>query len=154
MSFSFKLATLLYSVCMLLPAAAQAQFARAEDAIEYRNGAFFVMDYHYDRIGDMVKGKIPYDKAVAESDAAIIETLGKLPWHAFTPNSITENSRAKEEIWQQKDKFKAAADKMQAETTKLVAASKTGDFTKLKTAFLATSQTCKECHDTFRKKKK
>jgi cytochrome c556 len=102
----------------------------------------------------MIKGKLPYDKAVAESDAVIIETLGKLPWHAFVPNSITAKSRAKEEIWQQQDKFKAAADKMQAETTKLTAATKTGDLATIKTAFAATAQSCKACHDNYRKKTK
>ena len=45
----------------------------------------------------------------------------------------------------------AAADKMQGEMTKLVAATKTGNIDTIKAAVGATGGSCKACHDNFRK---
>ncbi len=46
---------------------------------------------------------------------------------------------------------KAASDKMVAEVGKLNAAAKTGNLDAIKTAFGAAGQSCKACHDNFRK---
>ena len=40
---------------------------------------------------------------------------------------------------------------MQAEIVKLVAATKTGNLDNVKTAFGAAGQSCKACHDNYRK---
>jgi len=40
---------------------------------------------------------------------------------------------------------------MQVELTKLAAATKTGNLDAVKTAFGAAGQTCKACHDAYRK---
>ena len=40
-----------------LSAPASAQFAKAEDAIKYRQSAFFVMGQHFSRIGAMANGR-------------------------------------------------------------------------------------------------
>ena len=61
------------------------------------------------------------------------------------------DTRAKSEIWTEQAKFKEGADKMQAETIKLAAAAKTGNLDNLKAAFGAAGQTCKACHDDYRK---
>ena len=50
------------------------------------------------------------------------------------------------------DKFKAGASKLQDDTAKLLAAAKSGNLDQLKTAFGATGQTCKACHDAYRNK--
>lgn len=135
-----------------IPFAAQAQFAKVDDAIEYRKSAFFMMGQHMGRVAAVVKGEKPYDKAAVEADIAIIETLSKLPWQGFTPGSDKGRTKAKPEIWQEQDKFKAGADKMQAEIAKLSAAGKTGDLAAIKTAFGAVGQSCKACHDNYKAK--
>ena len=145
-------AALALTTLFAVPFAAQAQFAKVDDAIDYRKSAFFVMGQHFGRVSAVVKGEKPYDKAAVEADVAIIETMAKLPWQGFTPDSDKGRTKAKPEIWQEKDKFKAAADKMQAEVTKLSAASKTGDLAAIKAAFGATGQTCKACHDNYKSK--
>jgi cytochrome c556 len=137
---------------LAIPFSAQAQFAKVEDAVKYRKAALTVMGTHFARIGTVVKGEKPYDKTSAESDAAIVEMMSKLPWHAFPAESDTADSRAKPEIWKEQDKFRAASQKMQADVSKLSAAARAGDLNMIKTAFGATSQSCKACHDDFRKK--
>ena len=131
---------------------AAAQFKNADAAIEYRQGALAVMDNHYDRIGAMVKGKAPFDAAVAQANADLVVTLAKLPWSAFIEGSDKGDTNARPEIWSQPDKFKAAAQRLQDETVKLAAAAKSGNPDAVKAAFGATAQACKSCHDDFRKK--
>jgi cytochrome c556 len=141
-----------FAALSTVPFAAHAQFAKAEDAVRYRHAAFTLMGAHMGRIGAVVKGAQPYDKAAVEKDAAILEMLSKLPWSAFPPGSDTEHSKAKPEVWKEQDKFKAAAEKMEGEVVKLSTAAKSGDLTAVKTAFGAVGQSCKSCHDSFRNK--
>ena len=134
------------SVLLALPASAQ--FAKSEDAIKYRQNALFVMSQHFGRLGAMANGKAPFDAKVAQENAAVLETVAKLPWAAFGDG--TEGGKAKPEVWKEKAKFTEHADKFLAENAKLVAAAKTGDLAQLKTAFGPAAQSCKACHDAFR----
>ena len=70
----------------------------------------------------------------------------------FPPGSDTAHSKAKPEVWQEQDKFKAAAEKLEGAAIKLSAAAKSGDLAAIKTAFGATAHSCKSCHDSFRNK--
>ena len=134
----------------LTPLAAQAQFAKPEDAIKYRQSSFSVLATHFGRIGAMVNGRIPYDAKIAGENAALVATLAKLPGAAFPVGSETGmNTRAKPEIWKDTAKVLAASEKLVAETAKLPAAA--GDAGTLKTAFGAAAATCKACHDDFRR---
>ena len=128
-----------------------AQFAKPEDAIKYRKNALFVMGQHFGRLGAMAQGRVPFDAKVAAENAAVLETVSKLPWSAFGEGTDKGDTRAKPEIWKEAAKFKDAADKNQAEVAKLVAAAKTGNLDNLKAAFGPAAQTCKACHDNFRK---
>lgn len=148
----FALASITLTAMLAVPFAAQAQFAKPEDAVKYRQAAFTLMGAHTGRIGAVVKGEKPYDKAAVEADAAVLEMVSKLPWTAFPQGSDLANSKAKPEIWKEQDKFKAAADKMQAEVSKLSAAAKSGDLNAIKTAFGGVGQSCKACHDNYRNK--
>jgi cytochrome c556 len=143
--------TLLVTACLTLPA--QAQFAKAEDAIKYRQSALFVMGQHFTRLAAMAQGKIPFDAKAAADNAALVETMSKLPWAAFGEGTDQGgNTKAKPEVWTDNAKFKEAAEKMQAEVIKLAVAAKTGKLEDLKTAVGATGGTCKNCHDNFRNK--
>jgi cytochrome c556 len=140
----------LATVALTLGTSASAQFAKPEDAIKYRKNALFVMQQHYARIGAMTSGKAPFDAKVAADNAAIAESMSKLPWAGFGDGTDKGDTKAKPEIWKEQAKFKEGADKMQAEMAKLVAATKTGNLDSIKTAFTATSGSCKSCHDSFR----
>jgi cytochrome c556 len=142
-------ATALLTMLLALPAAAQ--FAKPEDAIKYRKSALSVMGTHFSRVGAMATGKAPYDAKAAAENADIAAAMSKLPWAAFPEGSDKGETRAKPEIWKDSAKYKEAADKMQAEMTKLAAAAKVGNVDALKTAFGPAAATCKGCHDNFRK---
>lgn len=135
-------------VAPCLPAAAQ--FAKAEDAIEYRQAAMFIQNNHMSRLGAMASGRVPYDAAVAVANAEVVATISKLPWAGFGVG--TEGGKAKPDIWKEQDKFKELSGKLTTETGKLLEASKTGNLDALKAAVQSTGETCKSCHDSFRKK--
>ncbi|MGH8803836.1 MAG: c-type cytochrome [Polaromonas sp.] len=150
-----RTSTLIAAAAILaaMAAPASAQFAKPEDAIKYRQSAMFVMSQHVARIGAMTSGKAPFDATVAADNAAIVADMSKLPWAGFVPGTDSGgNTKAKPEIWTEPAKFKENNEKLMAETAKLAAAVKTGNLDNLKTAFGATADTCKACHDTFRNK--
>lgn len=129
---------------------ASAQFAKAEDAIKYRQSALSVLGTHFGRLGAMANGKIAFDAKAAQESAEIVAFMSKLPWAGFGPG--TEGGKAKPEIWKEEAKFHDLGDKMQAEVVKLNAAAKTGNLDNLKTAFGPAANSCKSCHDSFRNK--
>jgi cytochrome c556 len=100
----------------------------------------------------MAQGKAPFDAKIAAENAEIVANMAKLPWHAFGEGTETAETKAKPEVWKQNAKFKEAADKFQAESVKLVVATKTGKEDAFKAAFTATAGTCKSCHDDFKNK--
>jgi len=143
-------ATTLLTMMLAFPAAAQ--FAKPEDAIKYRKASFTILGAHFGRVGAMATGKTPYDAKAAAENADIAAAMSKLHWASFTEGSDKGETRAKPEIWKDSAKFKEAADKMQAEVTKVAAAAKVGNVDALKTAFGPAAATCKGCHDDFKKK--
>ena len=81
----------------LLTPLAQAQFAKPENAIEYRQASFKLIANHFSRIGAVVKGEKPFNKEEVVANAALISSLSSLPWHAFGPG--TEGGKSQPEIW-------------------------------------------------------
>ena len=124
------------------------KFAKAEDAIKYRQNALFVTSQHFGTLGAMANGRAPFNAELAKENGAVLEKLAALPWQAFGPG--TEGGKAKPEIWAEKAKFDEMAGNYVTEMGKLAAAAKTGDLAQLKAAFGPAAQTCKACHDAFR----
>ena len=139
----------LAAAAVALPAAAQ--FAKPEDAIKYRKSALSVMGAHFGRVAAMATGRIPFDaKAVAEN-VEIATYMSKLPYVAFIEGTDKGDTKAEPKIWAEKDKFNAAATKMQDEMVKLNIAAKTGNLDTIKAAVGETGKSCKACHDVYRK---
>lgn len=141
------------SACTLLALSlpAAAQFAKPEDSIRYRQSSFFIMGQHFQRIGAMANGRIPFDARVAAENAEVVANMAKLPWAGFGPGTDKgAPTKARAEIWTEQAKFKDAGEKAMAETAKLASATKTGNLDAIKAAFGATAASCKACHDAYR----
>ena len=149
-SLRISINALIPALALTMVTPALAQFAKPEDAIKYRQSAFALMGAHMGRLSAVVKGEVPYNKDDVVRNAAIISTLSSLPWQAFGPG--TEGGKAEPAIWRESAKFKSAADRMQAAVAELNTAAQSGNPENLKKALGATGQTCKACHDDFRKK--
>ncbi len=149
-----KLALLLSlgAATMALSMPVAAQFQKPEDALKYRQSALSVMGTHFSRLGLMANGRVPFDARLAQENAAIVETMSKLPWAGFGPETerITSGTKARPDIWMDNAKFKQASENMMAEVVKLNAAAKTGNLDQVRAAFGSTAASCKACHDAFR----
>ena len=141
----------LAAAAFALAAPAQAQFAKPEDAIKYRKAVMTLQGAHFGRIAAMASGRVPFDAAVAAENAAILETVTKLPLAGFSPGSDKGDTKAKPEIWTDTPKFKMVGEKLGADAIKLSAAIKGGNMDAVKLAVGAVGGDCKSCHDDFRK---
>ena len=141
----------LAAAAVTLAGPASAQFAKPEDAIKYRKSAMTIMSTHFGRVAAMANGRIPFNAQAAADNAAVAETMSKLPWAAFGEGTGGGDTKAKPEIWTDGAKFKEANEKMQGEMVKFAAAAKTGNIDAIKAAAGATGGSCKACHDNFRK---
>ena len=142
-------AAALAGFAIALPAAAQ--FAKPEDAIKYRKAAFTVMARHFGVVAGMAGGRIPFDAKVAADNAEIATMVSKLPYAGFVDGTDKGDTKADPKIWAERDKFNAAAAKMQEEMVKLNVAAKSGNLDAIKAAAGETGKSCKACHDAYRK---
>ena len=125
---------------------ARAQFAKAEDAVKYRQSAFTLMANHMGRLAAMAKGERPFDASSAQASARLIQSLSHLPWEAFPQGSASKGLKA--EPWAEPADFKERADRLTAETAKLPEAAASLDT--LRKQVGATGAACKNCHDKYR----
>lgn len=144
-------ATTLLALTTALPAAAQSPFQRPEDAVKYRKSAFFVMGQHFGRLNAVAQGRVPYEPVSTTVNAEIVQMMSTLPWAAFVDGTDKGDTRALPKIWSERAQFDAGAVKLREETNKLVAAAKSGNLDQIKAAVGAVGQSCKACHDNFRK---
>ena len=145
-----SLAVAALALLTALPAAAQ--YRNADAAIKYRQSAMSLQGNHMARIFAMVNGQTPFDAKVMNENIEIVALLNtRAQFAAFIDGSDKGNTRAKPEIWTEKDKWNAAVAKSQADVDKLVAAGKTGNLDQIKAALGAVGQSCKNCHDAYQK---
>lgn len=150
MKKSVLAATILAIAAPLLSTQAHAEFfAKKEDAIKYRQGAFQLIRAHFANLQPVVKGQVPYNKAAIAADVLVLDVVSRLPWAAFAKG--TEGGAAKDDIWKDPEGFKKAQEKFQASLKQLTAAADSGDLAKLRAAVGDTGASCKACHDAFRK---
>jgi len=130
---------------------AYGQFAKPEEAIAYRRAVMKVNGHHFNSLGAMVKGSVPYDQAAAASDAQVVTMMAGLPWAAFAvAGSDQGDTRLKSSALAERDKFMAAASAFEAASAKLRDLAGAGDEAAVKAQFGAVAQTCKECHRVYR----
>ena len=132
---------------------AWAQFAKPENAVEYRQSALFLIGNHMGRIKAQLDQSKPALDQIKAS-AALIDVLKTVPFEAFTPGTAdVGDSAAKPEIWKERDRFDKLAKEMQDKVGQLNAAAQAGDVAAIRTAFGETGKACKNCHEDYRRKK-
>ena len=130
-----------------------AHAAKPEDAIKYRRGVMAAQGWNMGIMGAMVKGERPYDKADFAQRAANVAALSKMAHEGFTvAGSETGETKAKADVFLDKEKFKGGMDKLETETAKLAQVAASGDMGAIKPQFGEVGKVCKGCHDNFREK--
>lgn len=129
---------------------ASAQDARAAQQVKLRQSAYTVLGAQMGLMGAMASGKAPYDantfRVAAERASAMANYVPEL----FPAGSITPNSKAKAELWQQSADFQRLMRDMQSKATTLANVARGGDLEAIKPAFGAVGASCKACHDKYK----
>ena len=127
--------------------------AKPEVLVAQRQAAMKLQGKYLGPIGAMLKGARPYDADVVAINATFLENLARMPWDGFDPSTQGVKSDAKPEIYKDMAKFKAAADMLEAETSKLGAAARAKNEAGVRATFGGVAKACGSCHDSFRVKK-
>jgi cytochrome c556 len=94
------------------------------------------------------------DRNLMFYSAKAVQTSARSHAHWFPPGSGPElgiETRALGEIWLQNDVFEAGVEEFIAESNDLVAVLQTDDTDEHATQLKRTADTCKACHDQFRR---
>jgi cytochrome c556 len=107
---------------------------------------------YFGPLGGMAQGRVPFDAKLVQRNADYLNALAQMPWDGFDPSTKNEKSRALPAIWEQPDKVKDAAQRLQSEVGKLQSVAKGGDESAIKAQIGAVGKACANCHDNFREK--
>jgi cytochrome c556 len=143
-----------WGLCLVLlgsvAGVAYAQFAKAEDAVKYRQSVMSVIGTHFSWMGAMVRGEQAYTQPSFARHAELVAALMELPWEAFMMPGSDRGGKMKPQALAQKDKFMELAAANRAEVQKLAAAATAGDFNAIRSQFGSAGASCKACHDLYR----
>jgi len=104
-------------------------------------------------IGNMAKGKTPFDAAKAAEAARDIGLTAKKIPELFPEGSGGGESEALPAIWEKWDRFTANAEDLGSAADPLVSALGDSENQDWKAAFRKVGEACKSCHEDFRAKK-
>jgi cytochrome c556 len=130
-------------------------FAAADDQIKARQAEMKANGKAMGVLVPMIKGEAPYDAAAVKASLDAIAVLEKAAddvkaWDASSKDGATVETWAKPEIWAEGSKFGA---KYKAWVDARAALAATTDEASFKAAFAALGESCKGCHEEFRRPK-
>jgi cytochrome c556 len=124
---------------------------RQEEAVDYRVGIFTGMRWHLKPLTEMVKGSQPYDAEELAMRARRLDQLAAMPWEAFLEGThnvrLTEARRA---IWDNREDFRAKAQRLQRATDELVQALPLSGPRAARSLVQEVAESCKACHDDYK----
>jgi len=141
-------------VALALGVAAGTVFAQAkpEQLVKQRQAVMTLQGKYFGPMAAMAQGKAPYNADVVKRNAAYLDNLSRMPWDGFDAGTKDVKSAALPAIYEQTDKFKEAASRLENESHKLWEVSQRGDEAAVKTQIGAVGKACGACHNDFRQK--
>lgn len=134
---------------ILLPGALGAQ--DDDPLIQYRQKLMSANGAHMGSIGDILKNKLPLSPSHIAIHARAISETSKLIGPAFEKKITEGKTDAKAEIWQDWDKFLAAAKSLEEESARLAELAEKGDMQGVLPQVRKVGDACSGCHEPFRK---
>lgn len=128
---------------------------KPEDAIKYRQSGYAFMAWNMGRIKQNVEGQYNKDDVIKAANAiqAIANSgMGALYLPGTDKGKGWEQTKAKPEIWSDKEKLGKVAMDFNKEANEMAKVAATGDQAAVKAQLGKLGGTCKACHDDFRVK--
>jgi len=135
----------------LVSSSALAQM-KPEVMVKQRQAAMTLQGKYFGPMVGMAQGKVPYDAKIVQRNAGFLDNLSRMPWDGFADSTKDVKSAALPAIWAEPAKWGEAADRLQNETSKLYAVSRSGDEAAVKAQIGAVGKACGGCHESFRQK--
>jgi cytochrome c556 len=141
-------------VALALGVAAGAVFAQAkpEQLVKQRQSVMTLQGKYFGPMAAMAQGKAPYNADVIKRNSAFLDNLSRMAWDGFDASTKDTKSAALPAIYEQTDKFKEAASRLENEAHKLYQVAQSGDEAAVKTQIGAVGKACGGCHNDFRQK--
>jgi len=122
-----------------------------ENYIKYRQAMMKAIGGHTGAASQIVRGKVAPEGDLLMHALALAELSRHIP-RLFPEGSDFGETKAKEEIWAQWEKFEQAAEMTKKATADFAAAAAGGDPRQTANAFKEVGKSCKGCHKEFRQK--
>lgn len=135
---------------VLMLTGAQAQ--NDEHYLGYRQKVMKSIGASMGGISDILKHRLPFVGHI-EAHASDISRMSLLIKDAFEKEITEGRTDAKPEVWQDWDKFVAAAQGLQEESAKLAEIASAGDVAAIGAQVKNVGKACGNCHKPFRKPK-
>lgn len=149
-----KLAVAMLSVA-LAAGSAVAQI-KPENAIKYRQSGYGFMAWNMTRIYTNVNGTYNKEEVIKAANAiqAIANSgMGALFLPGTDKGTGWEPTRAKPEIWTEREKLGQVFGAFNKEANEMAKVAATGDAAAVKEQFGRLAKTCDNCHDNFKAKR-
>lgn len=142
------------AVALALGIAAGAALAQAkpEVLVKQRQAVMTLQSKYFGPMAAMAQGKAPYNADVVRRNAAFLDNLSRMAWDGFDANTKGVKSAALPAIYEQPQKFRDAASRLENEAHKLYQVSQSGDEAAVKAQIGAVGKSCGGCHEGFRQK--
>jgi cytochrome c556 len=142
---------LLVVVCLAL---AVTSASAQDDAafVTHRQKVMESIGGHMGAIGAIMKYKLPYQGTIA-AHAQALQMTSTVIEDAFKQEITAGKTDAKPDIWQDWEKFTAAAKKLGEESGQLAKVAQSGDMEAIGAQVKALGKACGDCHKPLRKPK-
>lgn len=147
-----KIILALLAVTLVGTASAQ---IKPEDAIKWRQSGYSFMAWNMSRIKMNVEGTYNKEEVIKAANAiqAVANSgMGSLYLPGTDKGTGWEKTRAKSEIWTEKEKIGKAATAWVKEANEMATVAAAGDAAATKAQLGKLGSTCKGCHDDFKSK--
>lgn len=125
-----------------------------KQAIKYRQSQMALVGANFKPLMGMVKGKVEFNGDVAKSMAADLAAVSGLNWERGYPEGSAEGkTKAKKEIWKNRDDFSSKMDDFKSAAAKLSEVAAGADKAAVLAQVKELGGTCKACHDDYKAKK-
>jgi cytochrome c556 len=141
-------------VALALGVAAGAVFAQAkpEQLVKQRQAVMTLQGKYFGPMAAMAQGKAPFNADVVKRNSAYLDNLSRMAWDGFDAGTKDTKSAALPAVYEQTDKFKEAASRLENESHKLWEVAQRGDEAATKAQIGAVGKACGGCHESFRQK--
>ncbi len=120
--------------------------------LTYRQKVMQSIGANMGAVGATLKNKLPYQNNIA-AHARGIQIASMLIESAFKKRITEGRTDSKPDVWQDWDKFVAAAQKLRDESRQLAVVAQSGDMAAIGAQVKAVGKACGGCHKPFRKPK-